>query len=239
MSQKGITMLDLNLGIIFCDSSCDEDINNNDDNQNNMVKEKLEYLPGTQMEEDSTGTSNSSIIITEEGLTNPGEENSSNNTSAFIFDILKKENNDANTTINAFKETSPNHDFTVHQLFPEKTGLELNLESGFHPITAPTTRPQWLKLSQVESSGEAELRIVQQKQQQVRKSRRGPRSRSSEYRGVTFYRRTGRWESHIWWVEMDLQDLLFFYSNLVMLIFLYTCLMIALIGRFICYNCTL
>ncbi|KAL0417773.1 UNVERIFIED_CONTAM: Ethylene-responsive transcription factor RAP2-7 [Sesamum radiatum] len=41
---------------------------------------------------------------------------------------------------------------------------------------------------------------VQQEQQQVqaRKSRRGPRSRSSQYRGVTFYRRTGRWESHIW-----------------------------------------
>ncbi|KAL6603779.1 hypothetical protein ACP70R_044140 [Stipagrostis hirtigluma subsp. patula] len=32
----------------------------------------------------------------------------------------------------------------------------------------------------------------------ARKSRRGPRSRSSQYRGVTFYRRTGRWESHIW-----------------------------------------
>ncbi|KAL8029865.1 hypothetical protein ABFX02_14G250700 [Erythranthe guttata] len=44
---------------------------------------------------------------------------------------------------------------------------------------------------------------VQQQQQQVpqaqaKKSRRGPRSRSSQYRGVTFYRRTGRWESHIW-----------------------------------------
>ncbi|KAG6415436.1 hypothetical protein SASPL_122847 [Salvia splendens] len=33
---------------------------------------------------------------------------------------------------------------------------------------------------------------------QPRKGRRGPRSRSSQYRGVTFYRRTGRWESHIW-----------------------------------------
>lgn len=32
----------------------------------------------------------------------------------------------------------------------------------------------------------------------VKKSRRGPRSKSSEYRGVTYYRRTGRWESHIW-----------------------------------------
>nr|GFA93116.1 AP2-like ethylene-responsive transcription factor [Tanacetum cinerariifolium] len=33
----------------------------------------------------------------------------------------------------------------------------------------------------------------------AKKSRRGPRSRSSQYRGVTFYRRTGRWESHIWY----------------------------------------
>lgn len=36
--------------------------------------------------------------------------------------------------------------------------------------------------------------------QPMKKSRRGPRSRSSQYRGVTFYRRTGRWESHIWLV---------------------------------------
>ncbi|CAL9196313.1 unnamed protein product [Musa hybrid cultivar] len=34
--------------------------------------------------------------------------------------------------------------------------------------------------------------------QAAKKSRRGPRSRSSQFRGVTFYRRTGRWESHIW-----------------------------------------
>uniref|UniRef100_R7WFK3 Floral homeotic protein APETALA 2 n=1 Tax=Aegilops tauschii TaxID=37682 RepID=R7WFK3_AEGTA len=51
------------------------------------------------------------------------------------------------------------------------------------------------------------MRILQLQQQQAhapppppvaKKSRRGPRSRSSQYRGVTFYRRTGRWESHIW-----------------------------------------
>ncbi|KAK1437058.1 hypothetical protein QVD17_02843 [Tagetes erecta] len=48
-----------------------------------------------------------------------------------------------------------------------------------------------------------EKRIEQVSQQkrsnvQPKKSRRGPRSKSSQYRGVTFYRRTGRWESHIW-----------------------------------------
>ncbi|KAL0712564.1 hypothetical protein Bca4012_019542 [Brassica carinata] len=30
---------------------------------------------------------------------------------------------------------------------------------------------------------------------QARKSRRGPRSRSSQYRGVTFYRRTGGFDT--------------------------------------------
>lgn len=47
----------------------------------------------------------------------------------------------------------------------------------------------WLNLSSLQRN----------KQQMVKKSRRGPRSRSSQYRGVTFYRRTGRWESHIWY----------------------------------------
>ncbi|KAJ8511431.1 hypothetical protein OPV22_001865 [Ensete ventricosum] len=54
-----------------------------------------------------------------------------------------------------------------------------------------------------EAEAEAKLLLYRQQQQQqpqppTRKSRRGPRSRSSQYRGVTFYRRTGRWESHIW-----------------------------------------
>lgn len=43
-----------------------------------------------------------------------------------------------------------------------------------------------------------ELSSQQVQVQPMKKSRRGPRSRSSQYRGVTFYRRTGRWESHIW-----------------------------------------
>ncbi|KAI8005222.1 AP2-like ethylene-responsive transcription factor TOE2 [Camellia lanceoleosa] len=52
--------------------------------------------------------------------------------------------------------------------------------------------------------------VVPQQRQQVRKSRTGPRSRSSQYRGVTFYRRTGQWESHIWdcgkQVYLDMND---------------------------------
>ncbi|PIN21803.1 hypothetical protein CDL12_05495 [Handroanthus impetiginosus] len=66
----------------------------------------------------------------------------------------------------------------------------------------------WLNLSLTEASGGGgvELGIFKTQlpsnntvqQPPVKKSRRGPRSRSSQYRGVTFYRRTGRWESHIW-----------------------------------------
>lgn len=69
----------------------------------------------------------------------------------------------------------------------------------------------WLNLSVPEipggGAGEVELGIYKAQLPatnpaqpvQAKKSRRGPRSRSSQYRGVTFYRRTGRWESHIWY----------------------------------------
>eukprot|EP00249_Psilotum_nudum_P012487 c23814_g3_i1 orf=588-1472(+) len=58
-------------------------------------------------------------------------------------------------------------------------------------------RAQWMGVTVCQednSSRQKPLDTVQP----VKKSRRGPRSKSSEYRGVTFYRRTGRWESHIW-----------------------------------------
>ncbi|KAJ7517489.1 hypothetical protein O6H91_21G026200 [Diphasiastrum complanatum] len=54
-----------------------------------------------------------------------------------------------------------------------------------------------LNLCQTELCG-SRPRPVEANPAPPKKSRRGPRSRSSEYRGVTFYRRTGRWESHIW-----------------------------------------
>ncbi|KAG8645198.1 ethylene-responsive transcription factor RAP2-7 isoform X2 [Manihot esculenta] len=175
-------MLDLNLDIISNESSCDGHHNNKNKDMV-IISREMEMFSAeetaaaasrtTQMED--SGTSNSSIIINTEEA-----ENSFN--SALIFDILKKD------------EINPLGDFTTRQFFPDKIGnIELDLQSGLSK-----TRPQWLKLSQMEPSSEAELRIVQQKQQQMKKSRRGPRSRSSQYRGVTFYRRTGRWESHIW-----------------------------------------
>ncbi|KAG8390659.1 hypothetical protein BUALT_Bualt01G0106600 [Buddleja alternifolia] len=69
----------------------------------------------------------------------------------------------------------------------------------------------WLKLSAPEGSaggGGVELGIYKAQlpsmiinQPQVKKSRRGPRSRSSQYRGVTFYRRTGTVVNKSIWVR--------------------------------------
>ncbi|RXI01334.1 hypothetical protein DVH24_001568 [Malus domestica] len=85
------------------------------------------------------------------------------------------------------------------QLFPLAQSVSSSSSSS------AASKKQWLGLS---SGSRLELeptyyapavpRIAHP--QQVKKSRRGPRSRSSQYRGVTFYRRTGRWESHIWLV---------------------------------------
>ncbi|XP_051120106.1 ethylene-responsive transcription factor RAP2-7-like [Andrographis paniculata] len=80
------------------------------------------------------------------------------------------------------------------------------------PSPATVTATYWLDISMPANSGSvvAELGVPMAAQfsannlvpapppPQAKKSRRGPRSRSSQYRGVTFYRRTGRWESHIW-----------------------------------------
>ncbi|XP_031252804.1 APETALA2-like protein 2 isoform X1 [Pistacia vera] len=183
-------MLDLNLDVVSCESSsfCDDD--------KKMIIDAAEKHLG---HEDS-GTSNSSIINCEEPQANAGDENSSNNSSsALIFDIVKKDKQknviiqvDDNTTT-----TTSSKALVTQQLFPV-IGEKAGAEAEFGAVKSRVRPQTWLNLSHVDSSGEQELKVVQQKQQQVRKSRRGPRSRSSQYRGVTFYRRTSRWESHIW-----------------------------------------
>ncbi|KAE8669216.1 Floral homeotic protein APETALA 2 [Hibiscus syriacus] len=181
-------MLDLNLDMVSSESSCDENIND----------DKNDKMTSTQVED--SGSSNSSIINDDDvPLSNAKDENSSNDDGslAFVFDILKKEEKDDGDDDAIIVKTvqHPSPEFLTRQLFPvagEKVGLELEFGAK-----ASASRPQWLNLSCSESTSKAELTTVQIKPQ-PRKSRRGPRSRSSQYRGVTFYRRTGRWESHIW-----------------------------------------
>ncbi|KAK9061221.1 hypothetical protein SSX86_018401 [Deinandra increscens subsp. villosa] len=79
----------------------------------------------------------------------------------------------------------------------EELDSRLNLASPSPSALSSFLGSDWLNLKVMESAPIS--RSVQPVAPlKARKSRRGPPSRSSPYRGVTFYRRTGRWESHIW-----------------------------------------
>ncbi|OIW09160.1 hypothetical protein TanjilG_11298 [Lupinus angustifolius] len=156
---------------------------NADSNENGDLLELLEKIP-----EASSGTSNSSIVNAD-GSSNIGGGDDSCSTRAgngsgvftFDFGIMKVEGR--NDVVTPTKE-----------LFP--------MSSGNWKMQQQSTLPFPAKKSGVDLSWEqgenSEMVKMVQAQKPVKKSRRGPRSRSSQYRGVTFYRRTGRWESHIW-----------------------------------------
>ncbi|KAH7688596.1 AP2-like factor euAP2 lineage protein [Dioscorea alata] len=84
--------------------------------------------------------------------------------------------------------------FPVEKMSSEADGVGASSGCGALP------RAHWVGVQFRQSSEPGAVAGVKPMEvsQPIKKSRRGPRSRSSQYRGVTFYRRTGRWESHIW-----------------------------------------
>ncbi|XP_044470392.1 floral homeotic protein APETALA 2 isoform X2 [Mangifera indica] len=84
----------------------------------------------------------------------------------------------------------------TRQFFPVDQDPEMGSSSSGVGHDFPQAQWTGVKFWQSEPLGAAKL--AEAPQAPMKKSRRGPRSRSSQYRGVTFYRRTGRWESHIW-----------------------------------------
>ena len=171
-------MLDLNLNVASTESTQDSD-------SAAPFTSKLNEGSGNQMDE--SGTSNSSIV-------NDDDESCSTraNGDAFTlsFDILKVEsgggeykNNDATVVV-------------TKELFPVK-GVGADFGSYEGQSSGNSNNNKLIDLS-FERKEAGDPRLMQQPSQTVKKGRRGPRSRSSQYRGVTFYRRTGRWESHIW-----------------------------------------
>lgn len=88
----------------------------------------------------------------------------------------------------------------TRQFFPVEDSSEMGGGGGLVAGAAGGfPRAHWVGVKFCQSSdplaaGKSSVEVSQP----MKKSRRGPRSRSSQYRGVTFYRRTGRWESHIW-----------------------------------------
>ena len=87
----------------------------------------------------------------------------------------------------------------THQFFPSSDG------GG----AANFPMAHWVGVRFNQSEGPAAAGKFTNITQPLKKSRRGPRSRSSQYRGVTFYRRTGRWESHIWFVLFSIYSFFF------------------------------
>lgn len=144
--------------------------------------------------DDDRGNTADSVASTTTSTTNNAEEvdcNSSTlNFSILHNNMIEIEEDDVRNELQLFPmgaSLSPSAVRTKYWLnlsVPEVPGVELG--SIHYKAQLPATNQ------------------VPQPQPQVKKSRRGPRSRSSQYRGVTFYRRTGRWESHIWFVPLSL-----------------------------------
>ncbi|KAJ4831943.1 hypothetical protein Tsubulata_039724 [Turnera subulata] len=155
---------------------------------------------------EGSGTSNSSVLnadvsSNDDSCSTRGHNNSSsattsnNNVCTFNFDILKVDGGGGGGRGGEDEKEEEDEVVMVVEtkaLFPVAAG------SG----GGTRGKSSWMEdlpFERREGGTEGgEVRVMQQPSQPAKKSRRGPRSRSSQYRGVTFYRRTGRWESHIW-----------------------------------------
>ncbi|XP_038902026.1 AP2-like ethylene-responsive transcription factor TOE3 isoform X2 [Benincasa hispida] len=94
------------------------------------------------------------------------------------------------------KNFSVTHPLATRQFFPMEDS-DVGASSAAVGGSARFPRARWVGVKFCQTEPVAAVRPMAVLQP-LKKSRRGPRSRSSQYRGVTFYRRTGRWESHIW-----------------------------------------
>jgi AP2-like factor (euAP2 lineage) len=170
-------MLDLNLNAVSAESTQDDD--------SVSFPEKFREEPM-----DESGTSNSSIVNADACDDDSCSTRAAGDVFTFNFDILKVGGGE--------------NDVVTKELFPVSGGANRDYVNWQgQSSSSSSSKKKWIDLSLDDGGGSGEVRVVQQppQQQQAKKSRRGPRSRSSQYRGVTFYRRTGRWESHIWFVK--------------------------------------
>jgi AP2-like factor, euAP2 lineage len=176
----------------------------------------------------NSGTSDSSILNGDgSSFLSPVEENSSSgqvpdkrtgghsaSTAAIATPLRFSILNDVGAEVGGRKEERGELEAPLHtsQLFPlaADCSSSSNVNVSVNSHAGPSAQwagffPQDLRVFQQQLQLQQQQVQQHQLQQQqtnqqppVKKSRRGPRSRSSQYRGVTFYRRTGRWESHIW-----------------------------------------
>ena len=160
-----------------------------------------------------SGSSESSVLNAEASGAGaaPAEEGSSSTPpppAVLEFSILRSESDAAGADDDDDATPSPPHhhqqqqqpQLITRELFPAAAGPSRPLpqhwaDLGFFRAEPPRPQPDIRILPHPHATPPAPPPV---QPQAAKKSRRGPRSRSSQYRGVTFYRRTGRWESHIW-----------------------------------------
>ena len=162
-----------------------------------------------------SGSSESSVLNAEAsgGGAAPAEEGSSSTPpppAVLEFSILRSESDAAGADDDVDATPSPPHhhhqqqpQLITRELFPAAAGPPRPppqhwADLGFFRAEPPRPQPDIRILPHPHATPPAPPPV---QPQAAKKSRRGPRSRSSQYRGVTFYRRTGRWESHIWSVH--------------------------------------
>ncbi|XP_043713778.1 floral homeotic protein APETALA 2-like [Telopea speciosissima] len=149
----------------------------------------------------SNDNSSSSAVVVEDGSEEEEEMDEDGGGGArrkrrskiFGFSVTTHNaNNNNNNNNNCSLESIP---VVTRQFFPMEEPEMETIQGG---VSASFPRAHWVGVKFCQSEPLATSAKAADVSQPMKKSRRGPRSRSSQYRGVTFYRRTGRWESHIW-----------------------------------------
>ncbi|CAH9107380.1 unnamed protein product [Cuscuta epithymum] len=172
-------MLDLNLRAVYDESSFEK------------------RLEGSGPDESATSDSS---MLNGEASSNAGDEDTCSTRAgygaAFDFNILQAGSRNSYGRAGYENRQAAQPEYVTRQLFP--AGESAGQTSGRFDWEVDPSFHQAGMLMEERRQQAPPPPPAAQRQQKVKKSRRGPRSRSSQYRGVTFYRRTGRWESHIW-----------------------------------------
>ncbi|TVU04050.1 hypothetical protein EJB05_50390, partial [Eragrostis curvula] len=173
------------------------------------VAEGAHEKPASAARSDS-GTSDSSVLNAEASTAAPAEEGSSSTPAVLEFSILRSSasaegdsDDDATPSpprpLQQLQQPPPAPpQLVTRELFPAAAGPQHWAELGFFRAEPPPRAQQAPDIRILPHPHAPPPAPPPVQPPAAKKSRRGPRSRSSQYRGVTFYRRTGRWESHIW-----------------------------------------
>lgn len=152
----------------------------------------------------SVSNSSSSAVVIEDGSDEEDgggrikKRGSNSSSKIFGFSVTQEDSMDSDPPV-------------TRQFFPVEDSEMGTASGGGGGGAGSFPRAHWVGVKFCQSDPVGAGKPAVEASQPMKKSRRGPRSRSSQYRGVTFYRRTGRWESHIW-LAVDIALAIFSFS---------------------------